>query len=444
MKPFSIKIFCDTETPVSLFKKIIRKNEYAFLLESTEKNEKFGRYSIIGSNPVKILIFNGKKNPFTEIRREYEKIDYKANPRLPRFQAPLVGYFSYETVRHFEKIKMPEGKKEIPESIFYMPKNLIIFDHCEKSIIMITYNENELKNLEKKVQKAIKNKKLINHLAVSETSKNTEKIPKNRQKKFEAMIKKAKEKICAGEIFQIVLSQLFQQKSDLTSFDLYRKLRYFSPSPYMYYLQYPDFSIIGSSPETLVRTEGEKVIMRPIAGTRRRGKTTEEEKKFEEELKNDEKEQAEHAMLVDLGRNDMGKIAKPGSVKITELMKIEKFSHVMHLVSEIQGIKSENATLFDIFQAAFPAGTLTGAPKIRAMKIISELEKTPREIYGGAVGYFDLSGDMDFAIAIRTMLYKKGKMKMRAGAGIVFDSKEKNEFHECLNKARGPLSATLL
>ena len=215
------------------------------------------------------------------------------------------------------------------------------------------------------------------------------------------------------------------------------------PSPYMYYLQYPDFSVIGSSPETLIKTQDDEIVLRPIAGTRRRGRDDNEDKKMEEELKNDTKEQAEHMMLVDLGRNDVGRVAQAGTVEVTQLMEVEKFSHVMHLVSEVRGKRKKNSSLFDIFKAAFPAGTLTGAPKIRAMEIIADLEKAPRGIYGGAVGYFDLSGDMDFAIAIRTMVYRSGVVTLRAGAGIVYDSIPELEDKECHNKAAAPLTALL-
>ena len=361
-----------------------------------------------------------------------------------------MGYFSYEIVRHFEKLSIPTESAEIPEGIFFFPKSLLLFDHFEHTLTLIAYSATDLKKLLAYFEK-LRDIKGSPPVALGPvTTQNPADLiirPKSPDQDFQKLVRRAKEKICAGDVFQIVVSQLFQSATDEAPFDLYRRLRIISPSPYMYYLQYPDFSIIGSSPETLVRTEGDEIIVRPIAGTRRRGMTREEDDALATELKNDGKEQAEHMMLVDLGRNDVGRVAEPGSVRVTQLMEVEKFSHVMHLVSEIRGKRirsgagNSGGSLFDIFKMAFPAGTLTGAPKVRAMEIIAEFEKKPRGIYGGAVGYFDLSGNMDFAIAIRTMLYKDGVVRLRAGAGIVYDSKPELEDQECCNKARAPLTA---
>jgi anthranilate synthase component 1 len=443
MKPYFRKLVCDSETPVSIFTKLALKRPYAFLLESAEPHEKAGRYSVIGFDAQKLFVFpaNGTANLLKILQAAFEEFSYKANPELPRLQAPLVGYFSYEVARHFENLKIPL-QREIPEGIFFLPKNLLLFDHFERTLTAIAYDEQNLKNLIAEIEQ-------LKHLpGPSPSILNTPpsilntppSILNTPPSHFQNLVSAAKENICAGDVVQIVLSQNFQAKTNTPPFDLYRRLRILSPSPYMYYLQYPDFSIIGSSPETLVRTEDEDIVIRPIAGTRRRGKTPEEDARLAENLKQDIKEQAEHMMLVDLGRNDIGRVAEPGSVKVTRLMELEKYSHVMHLVSEVRG-KRGDAGLFEIFKAAFPAGTLTGAPKIRAMELIAEFEKQPRGIYGGAVGYFDLSGNMDFAIAIRTMLYQNGIVNLRAGAGIVYDSVPANENLECHNKARGPLTA---
>lgn len=436
MHPYFQKLICDSETPVSLYTKLALRHPYAFLLESAEPHEKVGRYSVIGFDVEKLFIFPaaGKQNPLKVLRKAFKEFQYEPQPDLPRLQAPLVGYFSYETVRHFENLNLPL-QHEIPEGIFFLPKNLLLFDHFERTLTAITYDE---KNLKKLITEIKQLKNLAGPLPLHSTPYRSTTLPLS-SGHFENLVLAAKENICAGDVVQIVLSQNFQAQTSVLPFDLYRSLRILSPSPYMYYLQYPDFSIIGSSPETLVRTEGEDIVIRPIAGTRRRGKTPEEDARLMEDLKNDIKEQAEHMMLVDLGRNDVGRVAEPGSVRVTRLMELEKYSHVMHLVSEVRG-KRGHADLFEIFKSAFPAGTLTGAPKIRAMELISEFEKQPRGIYGGAVGYFDLSGNMDFAIAIRTMLYQNGIVNLRAGAGIVYDSVPTKENLECHNKARGPLS----
>lgn len=443
MKPHYKTIICDTETPVTIYSKLAQHYPYAFLLESAEPHQSIGRYSIIGFEPQELLVFpaNGKKNPLEALKKTCEKFRFAPNPDLPQIQAPFVGYFSYETARHFEKISLPTKNAEIPEGIFFLPKNLLIFDHFKHTLTVIAYKKKQLEKLLRDIEntKYASNPKEIFSPRIQNTVIHNDNSA--RQNLFKKMVSTAKENIYAGEIFQIVLCQTFRQKTEEAPFDLYRKLRRISPSPYMYYLQYPDFSIIGSSPETLIKTENDEIILRPIAGTRRRGQNSAEDKKLEKELKNDTKEQAEHMMLVDLGRNDVGRVAQAGTVKVTQLMEVEKFSHVMHLVSEVRGKRTKENSLFDIFKAAFPAGTLTGAPKIRAMEIIADLEKAPRGIYGGAVGYFDLAGDMDFAIAIRTFVYRHGEVTLRAGAGIVYDSIPELENKECHNKATAPLTA---
>lgn len=440
LKPHFQKFICDQETPISLFHKFAQNHDYAFLFESAEIKKGFGQYSFIGFDPLLLHIFEAgaKANPLHELEKSYENIQYENQVNLPNFQGGFVGYFSYEVVRHFESLNLPIDKTKIPEGIFYLPKNLLIFDHFEQTLTLIVYNEEDLAKLINEYKSTVSSSKLPDFSADTNPPAKTSTLADH---SFEDLVLKAKENIVAGEVFQIVLSQEFTQKTTLQPLEIYRRLRKTSPTPYMYFLKFPEFSIIGSSPETLVKIDQNEVIIHPIAGTRRRGKDDLEDQKLEEELKNDIKEKAEHMMLVDLGRNDLGKIAIPGTIKINNLMSIQKFDQVMHMVSEIIGTRDPKKSIFDVFQATFPAGTLTGAPKVRAMEIIAKLEKVPRGIYGGAVGYFGFNGNMDFAIAIRTMLYKDGQIYLRAGAGIVYDSLPKNENSECQNKAKGPLKS---
>lgn len=443
MHPYFKTFIADRETPISLYTKLAASEPYSFLLESVEQQEPYGRYSIIGFNPLSLVIFssNDHKNPLETLKKLIQKKHYKPHEKISPFQAGFVGYFSYEVVRHFEKINIPTTPTQIPEGIFFLPKYVIVFDHAKNTITFISYSQKDLETLFTSYKNTNSKTCAGENLPLQSKEHFANETPAIQNPNFINMVKKAKSYIAAGEIFQVVLSQTYTFKTKTNSFDLYRKLRLTSPSPYMYYLKYPDFEILGSSPETLIRVEKNEIIIRPIAGTRPRGKTEIEDLKLEHELKNDTKELAEHAMLVDLARNDIGRVSKPGSIRIKKFMHVEKFSHVMHLVSEIRGEKEKNVHLSDIFQAVFPAGTLTGAPKIRAIEIIAELEKNPRGIYGGAVGYFDLTGNMDFAIAIRTLLSQKGILTLKTGAGIVADSIAESELKECFHKAQGPLTA---
>ena len=431
------------EKPAELLQKIAGNEAYSFLLESGEKHEDSGRYSCIGYDPLKLYVFpvGGRENPLSILKKEYENIEYTRSDSAGGLECPFVGYFSYELVRHLEEIELSLEGLEIPEGIFFLPRKMLIFDHIERTITLKAYSENDLASLVMEYEKA-EGGEITHYDVFKDIPPKSVEIPDSMH--FQELVRIAQEKIRAGEIFQVVLSKVQKIKTQLSPTSLYRKLKKGSPSPYMYYLHYPDFSIIGSSPETLVKVQNDTITVHPIAGTRQRGFDADEDTRLAEELIADEKERAEHMMLVDLGRNDIGRVSEPGTVAITRLMQVEEFSHVMHLVSEIRGIKKKDATLFDVFSAAFPAGTLTGAPKIRAMNIIAELEETPRGIYGGAVGYFDLSGNMDFAIAIRTLMYKEGEVTIRTGAGIVYDSIPLSESQECNKKAMGPLTALTL
>lgn len=422
---------------VSLFQKMTEGEKYSFLFESAEDTGESGRYSYFGYDPMELFIFpvGGERNPLLILKDYVENISYEVSKGLPNLQCGLVGYFSYELVRHFEKITLPDADFSVPEGIFFLPKNIVIFDHLEQVVIFVSYSEYDLNALLDRYE-SVKDNELV--LKDSQTKFSVEEMLS--EDAFRNVVAIAQEKIRAGDIFQVVLSREFRAKTDLEPIALYAKLRISNPSPYLFYLHFPEFCIVGSSPETLVKLEKNEIVVRPIAGTRPRGKNVFEDAVLEKELKADIKEVAEHMMLVDLGRNDVGKVSVGGSVHVTKLMEVVKYSHVMHLVSEVRGLRSADKSMFDIFASAFPAGTLTGAPKIRAMEIITKLEHVQRGVYGGAVGYFDLSGDMDFAIAIRTMVYRDGAISVRAGAGIVYDSSPQKEAEECRHKANGPLT----
>jgi len=381
-------------------------------------------------------------------------------PELPRFSGGAVGYIGYDIVRFWEKIP---GKNRddlnLPDSLFMLSHTLVIFDHLNHTIKVVSYapvDKKEspqiaYKEARHRIDKVITKLKqpfpfLLSVKEKREKKKETEEIKRKTESNFtsdtfQARVKKAKEYIKAGDIFQVVLSQRLKRKISASAFDIYRTLRSLNPSPYMYYLKCGDFEIVGSSPEILVRMEKKKVIYRPIAGTRKRGKGKTEDEFLLKELSIDAKERAEHIMLVDLGRNDMGRVCEYGTVKVTELFSVEKYSHVMHLVSNIEGRLRKEMDQYDLLRACFPAGTVSGAPKIRAMEIIEELEPCRRGPYAGALGYFSFSGNMDTCIIIRTIIIKKGIAYVQAGAGIVADSHPESEYEETLNKARALIKA---
>jgi anthranilate synthase component 1 len=449
--PVCRDIQADLETPVSAYLKIARGN-YSFLLESVEGGERLARYSFIGTEPL-LVLRTGNENPIDPldmVEKELAQFHAVSIADLPRFHGGMVGYLSYEAARHFERLPCPvQDPHGLPESVLMLADTLLVFDHVTHKIKVVSH-AHLAGDVDTAYREATcKIDDLVNRLEQPMHSEALKNVPPARAEvssnfsrtEFEAIVSKAKEYIYAGDIIQTVLSQRLARHTYANPFAIYRALRSINPSPYMYYLHLGDFYIAGASPELLVRVEDGIVSTHPIAGTRRRGKDATEDLALEEELKNDEKERAEHIMLVDLGRNDIGRISEPGTVEVTQLMDVERYSHVMHLVSHVQGKLRDGLSQFDALRSCFPAGTVSGAPKIRAMEIIAELEKEQRGPYAGAVGYFDFSGNLDTAITIRTIVIKDNIAYIQAGAGIVADSVPEREYQESLNKAQALLAA---
>ncbi|MBF0384684.1 MAG: anthranilate synthase component I [Candidatus Omnitrophica bacterium] len=470
--PVYAEILGDLETPVSAYFKTCQKAKYSFLLESVEGEEKVARFSFLAKDPELILRTKGKKaiitygktgkseektfkhNPLELVEEVLSAYRFVNIPELPMFCGGMVGFMSYDAVRFFEKLPQKTiDDLNLPDTIFVLTKDFVVFDHRShriKVINCVEINENDsLKGKISKYNKCIASiKNSLNDLnktfVLPKRAKRKKdfKVESNFTKEeFEGIIRRAKKEIQSGEIIQVVLSQRFKVELNTEAINIYRALRALNPSPYMYFLSFDDVKIIGSSPEMLVRYEGGTVETRPIAGTRKRGKDEKEDKLLAEDLLNDPKEKAEHIMLVDLGRNDLGRVCKKGTVKVSEFMKTEKYSHVMHIVSNVKGELSSNKTAYDCLRAAFPAGTVSGAPKIRAMEIIEDLEKTSRGPYAGCVGYFSFTGSLNSCITIRTIVVKDEKAYIQAGAGIVADSIPQKEYKETVNKAKAQIQA---
>jgi anthranilate synthase component 1 len=428
--PVYQELLMDLETPLSFFKRLER-DDYSFLLESVEGSERWARYSFLGTRPQRIfkargtqveIIENGKKISFTSDSPLKSLEDLLKGcrpvtvPGVPPFFGGALGYVAYNAVEQFHEIS--DGKKDplaMPEIFFIFVQSVVAFDNLKHTIKVID-----------NVRVDQRNRKFRSNLTREE---------------FRNAVIRAKDYIKAGDIIQVVLCQRLETETASDPFEIYRALRFINPSPYMFYLELEDLRVIGSSPETMVRLTGDTIELRPIAGTRRRGATPEEERELEADLLADPKECAEHIMLVDLGRNDVGRVAEIGSVEVNELMAIERYSHVIHIVSNVRGKLAAAKTPFDLFVSAFPAGTVSGAPKIRAMQIISELEPEKRGLYAGAIGYFAYNGNLDTCIVIRTIVMKGKKVFINAGAGIVADSDPEMEYQETLNKARAMLKA---
>tara|TARA_B100001027_G_scaffold140418_1_gene97646 strand:+ start:16462 stop:17913 length:1452 start_codon:yes stop_codon:yes gene_type:complete len=438
--------------------------ENSFIFESVEKGKFKGRYTIFGKNPDKIWEFNNNKSyilkndkkkkiigkPVNIIERIVEKFKFDIPKELPNISALISGYFSYDIIRYIENIpdKCIDDLK-LPDARILRPRELIIHDNIENKIFYIYnfFSDEKVKNYKikyKEIKKSIEFNLFLSNYErhVKNKSKQYKFLKSNISKnKFIKNVKKAKEYIKKGDIFQVVLSQRFEAKLSKPPLEIYKKLRIINPSPFMYFFNFKDFQIIGASPEILVRLRENKITIRPIAGTRPRGKNFKEDKYFEKDLLNDKKEISEHLMLLDLGRNDTGKVSNINTVKVTEKFIIEKYSHVMHIVSNVEGEHNKEYTRFKSLLSGFPAGTVSGAPKIRAMQIIDELEKSKRKVYAGGIGYFSANGEFDTCIALRTALVKNNRFYVQAGAGIVADSNPLKEYNETINKAKALINA---
>lgn len=465
--PIYREIFADMETPVSAFRKI-DDGAAAFLLESVEGGEKWARYSFLGSGGGRIFrsrdrayeILEGGQvvesgdcvDPLERLRDLLSPYRPVELPGLPRFCGGAVGYLGYDVVRFIEEL--PERcAREIGtyDCCFLLTDELLIFDNMSHKIkvvanVSLTPGEDVAaayragcERIEAQIARL--RTPFAPAYPLGEARPPLELVPNFSRNEFLAAVERCKEYVRAGDVIQVVLSQRFSGVLDVDPFDIYRALRTINPSPYMFFLRFGDTLVVGASPEVLVRKEGLAAEVRPIAGTRPRGGDADEDRCLGEALLADPKERAEHIMLVDLARNDLGRVCRTGSIEVSELMLIERYSHVMHIVSNVRGILEEGRDAFDVFRATFPAGTLSGAPKIRAMEIIEELEPSRREIYGGAVGYFSFSGNMDMAIAIRTLVVQGERLHLQAGAGIVADSCPLSEYQETVNKAQGVIKS---
>ena len=465
--PVSLEILADMETPLSVFKKLGNK-PFSYLFESVEGGEKWARYSLIGlpaSRVIKVYknqiqIFKDGKveeemtspDPLKFLQDYQESIKVKHNDQLPTFTGGLVGYLGYDCIRYIEpklsnsKLQDPLGT---PDALFMVSEEVAVFDNLNNKLHLIVLSESESGADICKAEERLKvlSEKLGKPLTYETSEKIGESVTENDfvsgfgEKEFKETVEKVKEYIKAGDVMQVVCSQRMSVPFTADPVELYRSIRHLNPSPYLYYLNLEEFHIVGSSPEILARLEDGEVTVRPIAGTRRRGKDEEDDLAMEKDMINDPKEIAEHLMLIDLGRNDVGKIAEPGSVEVTQKFGIERYSHVMHMVSNVRAKLRKGLKAMDVFRATFPAGTLTGAPKIRAMEIIDEFEPVKRGIYGGAVGYFSWQGNMDMAIAIRTAIIKDEVLYIQAGGGFVADSDPELEWKESLNKGRAIFKA---
>lgn len=459
----------DSYTPVQVFQKL--RSACSFLLESAERTGQIGRYSFVGRNPGIIFRSNGKtitltegdhiqsfetkRDPLFELEKIMEQYRYVPASNLPPFIGGAVGYLGYDIVRFFEETKLKAASTEalaVPESLFMIAKEVVCLDHLTHRLYLISNASILDGDVDGAYEKACERiKKLaidlrapsnLEPVAISSEPPEFTVTSNIEEERFKQMVARAKEYIISGDIIQVVLSQRFQAEYTGDPLNLYRTLWLVNPSPYMFCITFGEkFAIVGSSPEVHVRSINGQVVIRPIAGTEKRGKTTEEDQALEKKLLANPKEQAEHVMLLDLARNDIGRIAEFGSVQVTEKFGIERFSHVMHIASNVVGQKRKEFTSYDVMRASFPAGTVSGAPKIRAMQIISELEMDRRGVYSGAVGYFGFNGNLDSCIALRTVVIKDGQAYVQAGAGIVADSTPEGEFEETKNKARGMLLA---
>jgi anthranilate synthase component I len=454
--PVRVEVEADTETPVSAFLKLARGERHAFLLESVEGGERSARFSFLGAGPKSVLSWKlgDEGDPVERVRRDLASHQAVRVDGTPRFSGGLVGWLSYDAVKLFEP-RVPIANADelgFPDALFMDFDLVVAFDNRRHSMHVIAEARcgegddpralyaRALARIEQTLRALARPVKERRRRARG-TASSAQLRPRVSRADFEAAVRRAKEYVKAGDCQQIVLSQRFDAQVDVAPFDVYRALRRVNPSPYLFYLQDGDRALVGSSPETLIKLEDGEVTLRPIAGTRRRGKDAGEDARLEAELRADPKENAEHVMLVDLGRNDVGRVAQVGTVRLTALKTVERYSHVMHLVSEVRGRLAPGLGAVDVLRAGFPAGTVTGSPKVRAMEIIDELEPARRGPYAGAAGYFDRGGNMEMCIAIRTLAQSGRRVTVQAGAGLVYDSKPAAEYLETVNKARACFTA---
>ena len=466
--PVAKTLSADLLTPVGAFISVAAGQKYAFLLESVEAGERIGRYTFVGAQPRMVLtargrhlcIRRGNREEHTEggiidvLRQVMQQHRPAQVPRMPPFTGGGVGYFAYDLVRQFERLpETAETDVDVPDCIFTFYDRLLAFDHLKHQLHIIANADVRSESPRKAYDRALAEidaleRKLVRGIhrqtlgwSSSAKCKPLKVHAATTHDEFLATVRRAKEYIAAGDVFQVVLSQRLDFPPPADPFQIYRSLRTVNPSPYMFYLQFEGTQVVGASPEMLVRITGRQLEYRPIAGTRRRGAEADDDERLIEELRHDEKERAEHVMLVDLGRNDLGRVSDYGTVKVRDLMYVERYSHVMHLVSALEGRLRPDLDALDAVAACFPAGTLSGAPKVRAMEIIEELEPVRRGVYGGAILYADYAGNLDSCIAIRTMVIHRGRAYVQAGAGIVADSDPESEYQECMNKASALLRA---
>ena len=464
--PVTLETFADLDTPLSIYLKL-GNTPYSYLLESVQGGERFGRYSIIGlASPTRIvvnahqvLVLNGNRiaereddtNPLEFIGKYMKRFRAAPTTGLPRFCGGLVGCFGYDTVRYIETRLTRSQKTDelgVPDVLLLLSEEIAVVDNLSGKLTLVVYAEPGVPGAYQKAQARLREllQRLREPVAIPPETPQSSPPAASMfgEAQFRRAVVKAKSYITEGDIMQVVLSQRMSKPFAASPMALYRSLRSLNPSPYMFYFDFEDFHVVGASPEILVRLEGETVTVRPIAGTRRRGVSFEEDQALAAELLADEKERAEHVQLLDLGRNDAGRVARVGTIRLTENMIVERYSHVMHIVSNVEARLQPGLNALDVLRATFPAGTVSGAPKVRAMEIIDELEPVKRGIYAGAVGYLGFNGDMDLAIAIRTAIVKDGHLHVQAGAGIVADSDPAAEWQETQNKARAVLRAAEL
>jgi anthranilate synthase component 1 len=459
LAPIYREVTGDLETPVSAYLKVAQ-GDHSFLLESVEGGERLARYSFIGTEPYRVLRLGPYRDlrqgsdPLRAIEEELGRFHLAPVAGLPRFTGGAVGYLSYEAIRHFEP-RVPMGQNEVlslPEATFMFVDTMLVFDHLKHTIKVVSHARLDgdidaayrqaVWRIDELVQRLAQPLPSVPYPVDASPGPRDQGVRSNMAlEDYLLKVERCRQYIIEGDIIQVVLSQRFSRPTSAHPLSIYRALRAINPSPYMYFLQTADCHIVGASPEMLVRVEDGVVSTHPIAGTRPRGRDAEEDGALEEDLRSDEKEKAEHIMLLDLGRNDIGRVSQPGTVEASQLMEVERYSHVMHLISHVSGRLRDEMSHYDALRACFPAGTVSGAPKIRAMEIIAELEADRRGPYAGAVGYFSFSGNLDTAITIRTLVVKDGVAHVQAGGGIVYDSVPEREHQECLNKAKAVLAA---